>query len=175
MAKCEHERTRAGDAYGYTCSVAHEPYTHENRAAHGNITYTETCLDCGAERAVNCNQVHVEFSPWGADRATREESGRIERQAAERKRRQALLAAGRETMRKTRTSVVAVRDSHLLISKGGAHQWIALEEIRKAARQPDDGDGLVPYYTALFHEAQSAGSARTSPSSARRSRWVTVG
>jgi hypothetical protein len=37
----------------------------ENRAAHGGITYREVCR-CGAERGVNLNQCHVEYSAWYA-------------------------------------------------------------------------------------------------------------
>ena len=40
---------------GYTGSVAVHPYTEENRAAHGGVTYHEVCR-CGAERAVNAGQ-----------------------------------------------------------------------------------------------------------------------
>ena len=50
---------------GYTGSVAVYPYTEENRAAHGGVTYHEVCR-CGAERAVNANGLHREYSPWGA-------------------------------------------------------------------------------------------------------------
>lgn len=62
--KCKHENTKAGPDYCYSGSVAVEPYTHENRAAHGGVSYEETCLDCGAVRSVNTNRWHKEVSPW---------------------------------------------------------------------------------------------------------------
>jgi hypothetical protein len=66
MSKCSHANTTTGQMYGYTGSVAKHPYTHENRAAHGAVTYTETCQLCGAQRRVNSNGRHQEYSPWAA-------------------------------------------------------------------------------------------------------------
>ena len=37
--------------------------TPENRAAHGNITRTETCR-CGATRRTNINQGYMGRGPW---------------------------------------------------------------------------------------------------------------
>ena len=45
--------------------VFFEPFTSENKAAHGGVTYTETC-DCGAVRYVNQNGGFVEYGPWHA-------------------------------------------------------------------------------------------------------------
>jgi len=61
---CHHDRTTSGDHFGYTGSVAVHPHTHQNRAAHGGVTYTERCLDCRAVRPVNTNGGHVEVGPW---------------------------------------------------------------------------------------------------------------
>ena len=64
MSKCTHAHTTAGRHYGFSGSVARYPYTDENRAAHGGITYTETCDRCRATRSVNQNGGHSEYSPW---------------------------------------------------------------------------------------------------------------
>ncbi len=71
-ATCTHEHThQIGDDHCYTGSVAVEPYTDENRAAHGGITYDIECNACGARRSVNRNQSHVEVSPWRPSREVR--------------------------------------------------------------------------------------------------------
>jgi hypothetical protein len=62
---CKHTATATGPETGYSNSVATPGRTDENRAAHGCITYTETCSDCGAARRVNQNQLHIEVSAWG--------------------------------------------------------------------------------------------------------------
>lgn len=68
--KCQHIHThQVGPDRGYSRPVAQEPYTHENRAEHGNITYIEACDTCGAQRAVNANASQYEYSPWGPTRA----------------------------------------------------------------------------------------------------------
>lgn len=50
MRRSKHERP-----------VSVEPYTHENRAAHGNVVVTEECEECGGRREVNVNGRHVEY------------------------------------------------------------------------------------------------------------------
>ena len=64
MKTCKHLRTEDGPERCYSGSVAVHPYTAENRAAHGCVTWVETCLECGAERAVNGNYGHREYGPW---------------------------------------------------------------------------------------------------------------
>ena len=67
MAKakaCNHEHVEETDMRGYTGGVAVHPYTFENRAAHGAVTYTERCKDCAAHRKVNSNARHEEHGPW---------------------------------------------------------------------------------------------------------------
>lgn len=59
----EHSAEQTSPSRPYMGGVAVHQITAENRAAHGNITYTETCR-CGATRSVNQNQRHLEFSPW---------------------------------------------------------------------------------------------------------------
>jgi len=64
-ARCRHHHThQVGPDRCFYGSVAEEPFTHENPAAHGNVSWTEECDRCGARRAVNSNQHFVEVSPW---------------------------------------------------------------------------------------------------------------
>ena len=63
--KCKHTNTTEGTVYGYRHGVSVSPYTTANRAAHGGVTFTETCDACGASRQVNQNQRHIEVGPWG--------------------------------------------------------------------------------------------------------------
>lgn len=60
MANCKHERTEMKSETVFQGPVARE----ENRRAHGNITRTVGCLDCGATQRSNINQMHVESGPW---------------------------------------------------------------------------------------------------------------
>ncbi len=71
---CQHTATTTGRETGYDSSVATPGRTAENRAAHGCITYTETCDACGAERRVNQNQRHIEVSEWGPSLAAQREA-----------------------------------------------------------------------------------------------------
>jgi hypothetical protein len=66
MAKntCKHKHTREVSMHGYSGSVAVQPYTYEDRRAHGGVTFTSRCEDCGAERKENSNGRYQEFSPW---------------------------------------------------------------------------------------------------------------
>lgn len=66
MPTCKHKNTTEGTVYCFSHSVAVHPHTDENRAAHGGVTYTETCDDCGAQRQVNSNCGFEEYSPWSA-------------------------------------------------------------------------------------------------------------
>ncbi len=61
----KHPKTEFGPDMAFTGPVFLEPYTHENRGAHGDISYTETCRGCGWTRDLNQNGRHVEASPWG--------------------------------------------------------------------------------------------------------------
>lgn len=61
---CKHRETVAGNDRPFAGSVAAPG--HENPAAHGNISYEETCSRCGATRRLNLNQRHVEYGPWHA-------------------------------------------------------------------------------------------------------------
>ena len=63
--KCIHTNTSKSENRGYTGSVSRY---NENRAAHGSVCYTETCLDCGYTRDVNANGVHEELGQWGQSR-----------------------------------------------------------------------------------------------------------
>ena len=70
--KCKHVATTAGTDRAYKSGVAHIGGRGgtENRAAHGNIEYTETCSSCGFERLVLQNQLAVERSAWYDPRVT---------------------------------------------------------------------------------------------------------
>jgi hypothetical protein len=66
VGRClDHEVMTEGRDYSYMGSVAVEPYTQENQAAHGNICRVQTCR-CGAERLILINGRHTETSPWRA-------------------------------------------------------------------------------------------------------------
>lgn len=82
---CKHDRHEITNEVCFTGPIAGAD---ENRAAHGNVTWTHTCSDCGAERDQNVNQWHVETGPWGVSRAERDRAEaaqkRAARQAAER-------------------------------------------------------------------------------------------
>jgi len=60
MTTCTHARTEIETETVFGGPVVRE----ENRRAHGNITRTVHCLDCGAKRKKNINQMHVETGPW---------------------------------------------------------------------------------------------------------------
>lgn len=84
MSKCSHARTREGQSHAFAGGVARPPYTDENRAAHGCVTYTEVCLQCGARRSVNQNQLHHEFGVWGPSlEIRRAEAASLAREARE--------------------------------------------------------------------------------------------
>lgn len=64
-ARCRHHHThQVGPDRCFYGSVAEEPFTHENPAAHGNVSWTEECDRCGARHSINSNQGSLEFSPW---------------------------------------------------------------------------------------------------------------
>jgi hypothetical protein len=130
----------------FTGSVAHEPYTHEEPAAHGNITVDEECVSCGALRKVNVNQLFVECSPWGpsaAERARQEEAERRARAAAA----QATQAhADLAAAQSAGLSVIRQDADQVLVSVGGEARWTNARDLVAAARQADNGDGLVPAY-----------------------------
>jgi len=61
---CTHSRTSFGPDKPFDGPVYTPGVTEEHRKAHGNISYIETCLDCGVVRSINQNQ-GCEFSKWG--------------------------------------------------------------------------------------------------------------
>lgn len=63
MTYCKHIETHVVAECDFTGPVSSE---HENPAAHDNITRTERCTLCGAERKVNVNGIHEEYSEWEA-------------------------------------------------------------------------------------------------------------
>jgi hypothetical protein len=65
---CEHNNVIELGDHAFVGPVNREPFTAENRAAHGGITRKQRCADCGATRRVNINGQHKEYSPWSAKR-----------------------------------------------------------------------------------------------------------
>lgn len=152
---CKHERTHQhGDDRAFVFPVAVSPYTEENRAAHGGISWTEECDKCGSRRAVNQNQHHIEVGPWGLPR--------IEREAAE-----AREAEARCAQEQADAKFVAARVTHLWVDvrdesrvvvtmRDGARVEVKIADAASAATQPDNGDGLVPFYRGLGRLIQAA-------------------
>jgi hypothetical protein len=60
VAKHKHVITSGPDR----CFVGPVSRRDENPAAHGGITYTQTCEVCRAERRVNANGMHFEHGDW---------------------------------------------------------------------------------------------------------------
>ena len=67
--KCTHKLTTYTENKCFRHPVAKPPYTEENRAAHGGVTYMQICALCGAQRPTNENGRHVEVGPWSAPAA----------------------------------------------------------------------------------------------------------
>lgn len=159
-ATCKHERTHQyGEDRAFVFSVAVHPYTEENIAAHGGISWTEECAECGARRAVNRNQRHIETSPWGLPRA--------EREAAEKRATDELKAELLRTQERADSEAVSARVSHLwvdardvsrvvLTMRDGRQKEIGITDVVEAAAQADDGDGLVSFYRGLGRLIETA-------------------
>lgn len=69
---CPHKSWSTSNERCFVDAVGHD----YNPMAHGNITVTETCIRCGARRAVNVNGMHREEGGWGPSRAKREQWAR---------------------------------------------------------------------------------------------------
>lgn len=159
-ATCKHEHTHQyGDDRTFVFPVAVHPYTDENRAAHGGISWTEECNACGARRAVNQNQAHIEVGPWGLPR--------IEREAAEEQAKAKREAEAQRARDEADTEAVAGRVSHLWVDardvslvvvtmRDGERKFISVADLAAAAAQADTGDGLVPFYRGLSRLADAA-------------------
>lgn len=149
MSNCKHTKTTSGRDYGFTGPVAVEPYTYENRAAHGGITYTVTCSDCGAEKQVNSNGNHIEESPWGPSRASREAQAKREWDAkvSAQHKKFPILAATNTAVR----HVTLAGD--IQIERDGRIIYARKSEVEAAAKQEDIGDGLPQYYAAILGAA----------------------
>lgn len=158
MTKHQHIRAAAGPISGYVCSVAVPPYTSENRAAHGCITYDEICA-CGARRATLQNQTHYEYGTWGpsteeqrAAAHAAEEAERVARWEARRARGRE-VAAGRRVIRFGGTSsrVTLARDTGVHVCVDGREVVLSWSDLRSAARQ-DDAE-LARYYSDVLADA----------------------
>lgn len=158
---CTHEHTTAGVDRGFAGPVV--TGDRENRAAHGCVTYTETCDRCGAQRQTNQNQCHLERGSWGPSRAERE---------AEERRRQERLRREREALEDASVAehqvviVDVTETSVLMYLRGQQHaERYQLHQIRAAASQPDNGDGLVPFYRGLLRAVEDCDVGRGNPNS----------
>ena len=60
---CKHTKTREINVTPYFGPVA-DNVDDQNPKAHGNITVSVECVECGAWRRVNVNQGHREFGAW---------------------------------------------------------------------------------------------------------------
>lgn len=124
---CKHRNTTCGRDRCFTGPVSRD----ENRAAHGNMTYTVTCDDCGAQQDVNQNQGFFERGPWGASRAERErervDANRQLKHELERelKERFAAISPLRLTSNKGRTATVSVDQEGYVIARGAPWDAIA--------------------------------------------------
>jgi len=130
---CTHDHTTDGEHRGFVVPVAVHPYTDENRAAHGGITYVETCDRCGARRKVNRNWWHVEVGTWGPDRDTRERREREElarREHAAEAEEDAILFGMGITVIDANDASVTVRHSD------GRRQTVRIGDVEEAARDP---------------------------------------
>lgn len=133
--RCEHKHTRTGEAHGFTGSVARPPYTEQNPAAHGGVTFTETCLMCGARRQLNRNGMHEERGTWGPSEAERERSAAQRKLIAEgslRVARAAALKLGPVTFVRAGQEIeVWIDDEGFLCASGAPHTD---EDLAAAAR-----------------------------------------
>jgi hypothetical protein len=137
---CKHEHTIETRVVGYSAPVAVHPYTEENPAAHGNICVTEQCTRCGADRLKNINGNHVEYGTWGPSHVEQPDNGD---------------GLGEQMLRKRRISLRSVRGDDVEIIVDQRLRRTTIDSIRAAAEQSDNGDGLVPLYTALLHHIYS--------------------
>lgn len=59
---CTHENIR--QVGPPRCFMGPIPGAEEDRSAHGNITITQECIECGVRRLVNVNGCSSEEGPW---------------------------------------------------------------------------------------------------------------
>jgi hypothetical protein len=64
MRYCKHVAVIDGEHSSYTGPVYASPVTGMNRAAHGGVTYSQTCTECKSVRMINQNGRHFEFGIW---------------------------------------------------------------------------------------------------------------
>lgn len=126
---------------------AYEPIDHPvnyDERAHGNIQTIETC-SCGAIRRINRNAGFEEVGQWeyaqlyqqinSAHAAVRQDQA----DAA------IIKSAGAKIIRTDEGKTA------ILVQVGeGAPKWVGWTVLRDAAQQRDSGDGLAPFYGALY-------------------------
>lgn len=138
-----HQPKQIGEVHGFSASVAVSPYTEENRAAHGSITYTEECSICGSRRQVNQNGRHFEYGPWGE--TARDRQAKLDRDMKARMNAEDAAAA--------HITVKDVTDAAALCQVGHeTPQWISLADVTAACTQPD-GD-LAKVYRGLARKIE---------------------
>lgn len=121
---CQHLTTKTIRERGYSGPVSRD----EHRAAHGCVTITEECLNCGARRDCNVNQHHVEEGPWGPTRAQRRAvADALARRASELPRPTAEVTSG------DRRITVAIDDEGYLTFNGSPHTEADLPAIALAS------------------------------------------
>lgn len=105
---CQHMTYSTGPALPFLgpCDGAEE-----NRAAHGCVSFVDTCRHCGAQRRSNVNQCHVEDGPWDRT-AAREAEAAAERLAAAKR----MVAAARARLVVPLYTMIVVRE--------GVHAWV---------------------------------------------------
>lgn len=154
--KCEHKDTKqVGPDRGFFDSVAVPPYTEENPAAHGGITYRVACVACGAERAVNVNGNHAEYSPWSPSKAAREEYERRGALARELERYEAVKRGAPSVEVDGRSYIVDRVDRKEVVLRhepGGERRGMSWDVLREAAEQQDDA--LRAIYSAIERDAR---------------------
>lgn len=157
-AKCAHKHVQTSEPAGFSYCVAHHPYTDCHPAAHGSVTYTETCMDCGHERSLNANGLHEEVGTWHESPAQREARHESELLASiARDCRGTVLGLVAVVLRTDRASVTVgmlvpheqrIRTRHVLT-------WA---ELRAAANQHDTD--LAAQYQCLLSDAERCEHAR---------------
>ena len=130
----------------------------ENRAAHGGVCEIEVCRECGDERPVNSNGCHSEFGPWGPSRKVLAAQAEL---AAKKKAAAAMRAREDAAWTMHQASIVHVdrsdsRDVWCVAIVDGRWRTLRQSAIAAAATQHDNGDELVPFYSAMLRHLHAS-------------------
>lgn len=141
IKECQHEPQQIeSSARRFSGSVAIPPYTEPSREAQGNITITEECRICGAQRPVNVNGNHKEYGPYGLSREQQREMAIADAKADD-----------AEMLRKNKIKIVDVGREIAVVTKDGETMTVSHDEILLAASQFDEY--LAALYTSLARVA----------------------